>query len=66
MYTFNNFIFGHELGKNKELNNLLHDFDIEIRMMINDKLHEIDFPYHGGQVRGETYSCVFFSPTNLI
>ncbi len=59
MYTFNYYCFGHKLSENKELNNLLHDYDVELRKNINGKSWEIDFPYHGGQIRGDVYSCVF-------
>ncbi len=59
MYIYNEFIFGHQLSIDKELNNDLCDYDIEYQKTINGKKFEIDFPYHGGQVNGDTYSCVF-------
>lgn len=59
MYTFNNFCFGHKLAKDKELNNLVHEYDLAFSTVINGKNFEIDFPYHGGQVRGDCYSCIF-------
>ena len=59
MYTFNLFCFGHRLAKNKELNNSLHDWCIEFNKTINGKNFEVSFPYHGGQVRNDCYSCVF-------
>ena len=59
MYTYNIFCFGHELAKNKELNNLLDEFDLEFKCKIGDKIWEIYFPYHGGQVDGDTLSCIF-------
>jgi hypothetical protein len=59
MYTFNLFCFGHQLSKNPELNNLLNEYDLEFHTTINGKRFEVDFPYHGGQCRGDVYSCVF-------
>ena len=59
MYTYNIFCFGHELSKDKELNNLLREWDIELEEKIDKRIWEIDFPYHGGQVRGDISSCVF-------
>jgi len=59
MYTYNNFVFGHDFSKDSELNNEIWSWDIEIREKINNRLFEIDFPYHGGQVKGDTLSCVF-------
>lgn len=59
MYTFDNFVFGHQLSKDKNLNNDLCEFDFEFSTKINGKEWELDFPYHGGQVRGDCYSCVF-------
>lgn len=59
MYTFNYFCFGHDLSKDKNLNNSLHDWDVEFNKIINGREYQIDFPYHGGQVRGDCYSCVF-------
>jgi hypothetical protein len=59
MYTFNLFCFGHELGINKELNNSLSELDIDETININGREFEFRFPYHGGQVDGDTFSCVF-------
>ena len=59
MYTYNIFCFGHELSKDKELNNLLREWDIEFEEKIDKRIWEIDFPYHGGKVRGDISSCVF-------
>ena len=57
MYTFNILCFGHEMAKDKQLNNELNDWDIEFSMKINDRMWEVDFPYHGGQIG--YCSCVF-------
>jgi hypothetical protein len=59
MYTYNLYCFGHQLSSDKNLNNLLHEYDLEFSRTIDGKLWEVDFPYHGGQVRGDCYSCVF-------
>jgi len=59
MYTFNHFVFGHDLSVDKELNNSINELDIEFNTTINGKEFEVDFPYHGGQVHGDLYSCVF-------
>lgn len=59
MYTYNLYCFGHQLSSDKELNNLLHDNDLEFSKKIGNREWEVDFPYHGGQVRGDCYSCVF-------
>ena len=59
MYTFNIFCFGHDLSLNKELNNKLSEFDFEFNTNINGRNWEINFPYHGGQVQGDCYSCIF-------
>jgi len=59
MYTFNLYVFGHNLSIDKELNNSLNSFDIELKTKIGDRTYEIDFPYNGGQTSGDTYSCVF-------
>jgi len=59
MYTFNYFCFGHQLAKDPALNNLLNEYDMEFRKTINGKEFQVYFPYHGGQVRGDIYSCVF-------
>ena len=59
MYTFNYFCFGHKLSIDKELNNELHDNDFSFSRKINNRIYEIHFPYHGGQVSGDCYSCVF-------
>lgn len=59
MYTFNLYCFGHDMSKNKKLNNELWSFDVYFNVKIDDIKWEIDFPYHGGKVRGDCYSCVF-------
>ena len=59
MYTFNIYVFGHNLSKDKELNNSLNSFDIQFGKKINGKDFELQFPYHGGQCGDVTYSCVF-------
>ncbi|CAG7580689.1 MAG: hypothetical protein SLAVMIC_00523 [uncultured marine phage] len=30
MYTYDVFVFGHDLSTDKELNNTLHEFDLEL------------------------------------
>lgn len=59
MYTYNLFCYGHQLSKDKELNNLLWSYDIYFPKKINGKDFEVHFPYHGGQVRGDCLSCIF-------
>lgn len=59
MYTYNLYCFGHKLSEDKELNNLLSEYDIEFSRKIKDRIWAVDFPYHGGKVRGDCYSCVF-------
>lgn len=55
MYTYNILVYGHDISNNPELNNQLVDYDLEF---YSDG-YEVDFPYHGGQVRGDVYSVVF-------
>ena len=59
MYTYNVFVFDHDLSTNHNLNNQLHDYDCEFRTTINKRKFEINLPYHGGQVSGDTYSVIF-------
>lgn len=60
MYVINNFMYGHNMSKNKKLNNFIHDFDIEFDgKTINGVEYQVDCPYHGGQVLGDTYSVMF-------
>lgn len=59
MYTYNLFCFGHQLSKDKQLNNELNEMDAEFTTNIGNTRWELDFPYHGGQVSGDVYSCVF-------
>jgi len=47
------------MSRNKELNNLLHDYDLEFSKVINGKKFEISFPYNGSQVSGNIYSVIF-------
>ncbi|MBA3984986.1 MAG: hypothetical protein H0X63_00015 [Flavobacteriales bacterium] len=58
MYTYNNFVFGHNLSINKELNNSLHEFDICFSTRIGLKKFEISTPYHGGKCSGDTQSVI--------
>lgn len=59
MYTYNNFVYGHDLSINKELNNNISEFDISFQSNINGKNYEVNSPYHGGQVNGDTMSVIF-------
>lgn len=59
MYTYNLFIFGHNLSLNKELNNMVHDFDFSFQKTINKKRFELDTPYHGGTLPGDIYPVSF-------
>ena len=59
MYTYNILCFGHELSANKELNNFLLMYDVEFFDVIKGNEWQVSFPYHGGQVKGDTHSCVF-------
>lgn len=59
MYTSNCFCFGHQLASDKKLNNLLQDWDVYFKININGRYWVVDFPYHGGQIDGDTYSCIF-------
>ena len=59
MYTFNYFCFGHDLSVDKNLNNTLNEYDVEFFLSINKKDWQVDFPYHGGQINGDCYSCIF-------
>ena len=59
MYTFNLFCFGLDLSIDEELNNNLWACDAQFNTKINGKEWEVDFPYHGGQCKGDVYSCVF-------
>ena len=62
MYIIDNFVFGHELALNKKINNALVDFDAEFSTLVNKKRFVVEFPYHGGQVAGNTYSVIFGAP----
>jgi hypothetical protein len=59
MYIINNFVYGHKMAEHKELNNELWQFELEFRKVINGKRYEVDFPYHGGQIRGDVISVIF-------
>lgn len=64
MYTFNIYVYGHDFSQNKELNNGLSEiYDMEFTDKVilkgREVEFEVDFPYHGGQVAGDVYSCVF-------
>lgn len=59
MYTYNLFCFGHELAIDHKLNNLLAEYDFYIKTEIGGKVFGVDFPYHGRQCKGDTYSCLF-------
>jgi hypothetical protein len=59
MYTFKHYVYGHDLSKEPELNNGLWEFDLCYSKVINDKEFEIEYPYHGGQISGDVYSCIF-------
>lgn len=59
MYTYNLFVFGHDVSKDKEINNLIWECDLEFRKTINGKKFEVSFPYHGGIVKGDTYAVLF-------
>lgn len=59
MYTYNLFCYGHNLSKNPILNNLAWEYDVYFNEKINNIKFKLDFPYHGGKVKGDTYSCVF-------
>ncbi len=59
MYTYNLFCYGHVMANNPELNEELHENDVQFKTTINGKTYEIDFPYHGGQTAGDIASCVF-------
>ena len=59
MYTYNIFVFGHDLSKNKDLNNSMEELCGGAQYIINGKKFKINRPYHGGQVRGDTFSVIF-------
>lgn len=59
MYIINEFVFGHEMAKDKKLNNLLAEYDLEFSKYIGTKKFVVDFPYHGGQTNISTKSCIF-------
>jgi len=59
MYTFNFFVYGHDIKNSPELNDELHDCDLEFTEQINGFKFEVDFPYHGGQVAGDVCSTIF-------
>lgn len=59
MYTFNLFVFGHDMSIDPDLNNDIHEFDVEMSRNINSRKYEIDLPYHGGQCAGDLYSVIF-------
>lgn len=58
MYTFNHFVFGHDLSVNKELNNSLWGFGVDYETTINNKRFEVTCPYHGGKSKGDTFSVI--------
>ena len=57
MYTFNLFCYGIDMSVEPELNNFLGEYELNFK--IGDREWELDFPYHGGQCRGDVFSCVF-------
>lgn len=59
MYTYNIFCFGLQMSTDKELNNFLWELELDLNKKINQKEWCVNFPYHGGQVNGDCYSCVF-------
>lgn len=59
MYTYNIFCFGHKMADNKKLNNFISELDLEFSKSINGKIYKVSYPYHGGQVNGDTYSTIF-------
>jgi hypothetical protein len=59
MYTYNSYVYGLNFSVNKKLNKFLSDNDLEFRSKINGTDFECTFPYHGGQVAGDTVSVIF-------
>jgi hypothetical protein len=59
MYTYNIFVFGHDLSVNPKLNEAVCEFDIEFRDTLNKRKFEVSTPYHGGQVAGDLQSLIF-------
>lgn len=59
MYTYNLFIFGHKMSRNKKLNNFISDVDIEFSEKIGKNRYECTTPYHGGVTSGMTYPVLF-------
>ncbi len=49
MYTYHNFVFGHDLSLNEELKNEVLEFGFEMSEEINGRRFEISAPYHGGR-----------------
>ena len=58
MYTYNMLVFGHNFSIDPQVNNAIHDFDLEHLEVINGKTFEVSMPYHGGQIAGDTFSVV--------
>lgn len=48
MYTYNLFIFGHNMSVNKKLNEFIGDMDIVLSKRIGNNKYECDLEYHGG------------------
>lgn len=59
MYTYHNFVYGHQLANQPKLNNQVYEFDLYFRYGAGSRQYMIDMPYHGGQVRGDIHSIIW-------
>lgn len=59
MYIINNLMYGHDLSKNKELSDLIYEYDVDFRWTKNGVQYTVEMPYHGGQVAGDCPSIFF-------
>ena len=59
MYIINNFVFGHDLSKDREVKNGLHDMDVYFKKNVDKIDFEVSTPYHGGQCGDVSYSVIF-------
>lgn len=59
MYIINNLMYGHNFSKNKELSDLLYEYDVYETQSKGSIEYKVQLPYHGGQVAGDIPSVMF-------
>lgn len=59
MYIINNLMYGHNLSENRELSELIWEYDVDFKREKNGVCYRVHRPYHGGQVADEIPSIMF-------